>query len=875
MPFQFPKNSFLGNFTVKKLSFDGIEEIFQSLKKNQIHQKDPFQKSEILGRTLVNLLKSHEERKFLLVEVLDFIDRVHQEKILEKYSVYDLELWMNQFSGLTSEENYFYRALIVGKWIPRDDYQVFFPIGMGKVHQGSHFVTAHQSPDIDTIVSSFWGWMDAFAARVGSGLHIWNVPGGPPESSVEVSLLFDRILHPATFEYLSKNRAQLTVTSFDLMTQQGVIRRKRFENSLALETDRNQPAVVLIDDDGYYLGDWRPFDVESIRQVVMLLNLCLRWIETTVHMKLFSLFSKEDLEKEDFVHFEKEVLGLSILHSDPVKEMTLRQQSLLESFLKKVLGIERGMEATFLEIASAAEVQEVIDLSNFWRDFHSLVSSELFDKEGKLHENRRLMFFHIEKIMKDLNEIFRAFRSFIDTLDIAYKIKTNVYGHYPQYLSHRTDVKEIENQMGSYPYLTVNIPGPEDKQIPVGIIKATDLKKPYLATATLRDFCNREETKVPSYLEVISVIDHHKSSLSTNMAPTAIIGDSQSVNSLVCQLAFSIHDEYSSCGMSEESVNDQIKVIQDQLNSISDLRILQRLYKKKEVLKKRGAFYVDPYREFLEYLQYLYAILDDTDLLTKVSKKDVVSVADLLNRLKTIAEGREVEIVNFDDLENDASFAKKAASRLVKNQELYSLYSVSSKQKEFAISENFKKCSQGETSDVFTDTKVQNGCCRVGQTKMFDQNYALYKSLRSQIRDFWYQKAIEHLSLDKEVDLHLHMISTIASAEELYKGELIQYAHKDEMWIYIPDTDLAVEHLKLFLNAVKTSPVMSLDEVYVECYGKRAKELSMIFKESFIKTKLDLLELSSDISYAVIYYRAASLNSRKAMVSPHLPKISK
>lgn len=84
------------------------------------------------------------------------------------------------------------------------------------------------------------------------------------------------------------------------MTQQGVIRRKRFENSLALETDRNQPAVVLIDDDGYYLGDWRPFDVESIRQVVMLLNLCLRWIETTVHMKLFSLFSKEDLEKKRF-----------------------------------------------------------------------------------------------------------------------------------------------------------------------------------------------------------------------------------------------------------------------------------------------------------------------------------------------------------------------------------------------------------------------------------------------------------------------------------------------------------------------------------------------------------------------------------------------
>ena len=35
---------------------------------------------------------------------------------------------------------------------------------MGKIYEGTHFVTAHKSPDLDTTIASFWGWLDAFAA---------------------------------------------------------------------------------------------------------------------------------------------------------------------------------------------------------------------------------------------------------------------------------------------------------------------------------------------------------------------------------------------------------------------------------------------------------------------------------------------------------------------------------------------------------------------------------------------------------------------------------------------------------------------------------------------------------------------------------------
>ena len=865
----------LADYKFTKSTFDGLDEVFASFKEHHILSMNAFQKSEIVGRQLVRLLKAHESKRFLMGEVLDYIHRVHEEKILEKYTIVDFELWMNQFSGLTAEENYYYRALIAGKWIPREDYQAFFPIGMGKVYTGSHFVTAHQSPDIDTIVASFWGWMDAFAARVASGLHVWNVPGGAPESCVEVGLLFHKLLHPQTFAYLSKNRSQLNLTSFDLMTQQGFVRKKRFEHSLHLDTDRTQSAVVLVDDEGYYMGDWRPFDVESIRQVIMLLNLCIRWLETTLHLALFTLFSKPDLSKQDILNFSKEIAGISLQDSEPLKEMTLRQQNLLGAFLQDVLGVASGLQATLQDILASIENLEILSSAVFWDHIQALADSKLFDKLGCLQENRPLMFQFLQKIVEDFQETFKALRQYIDTLNIGFQIKTKVFGHTPQYLSYRTDVSEIENQMGAYPYLTVNIPGPSDKQIPIGIIRAQDLKKPYLGTATLRDFCNRDETKVPPYLEVISVVDHHKSALATATAPTATIADAQSVNSIICQIAFGVHDEYSLGGMDEKSILEQIAQVSKKAASRADFRILRRLYKKQEILQKPQQFYIDPKREYLEYLHYLYAIMDDTDLLTKVSKKDVEAVKDLLNRLKTLAARCEMETVDFDDLDQDPQYVKKAAAKLLKNKDLYSLYSISSAEKEKTIAENFIKCSQGKTSDIFMDTKVQNGCCRVGQSKMFNQNYPLYKKLHYQIRDYWYQTAQAIFEKEKEIDLHLHMISTIASADEVHQGQLIKYDHQDEMWLWIPDTDLAAEHLKLFLNSFKASPALSAETISIECYGKRASEYQTLLKESFFKVEPKLCDVASDLSYAVIYYPAGSLNSRKAMVSPYLPKIGK
>ena len=867
-------SSLLGNYTFDKKSFEGVEEVIASFDSKGFLFLNEHQRSDVVNKHLIKLIKAHKDRGFLLFEVTDYIDRIKSKNILDRYNINSIELWMNQFSELRDEENYRIRALMMGRWIPRDDYQAFFPIGMGKVYEGSHFVTAHGSPDIDTIVSSFWGWVDAFSAKVSKNLHIWNVPLGPPQSSVEVQLLFYDTIHPNFFHHFSKKRTQLAVRSFDLMTQTGFAKRRPFENSLSLDGERTLNAVVLVDEDGYYKGDWRPFDVESIRQVIMSLNHCLKWFESQIHIMLFSLFSQKEISRDDVSHFLDKVASLSMTSCDALIEFTLRQQERLQKFLQSVLNVKSGIACTFKEFMQAAESSEVIDFDTFLRHLHDLKNSELFDQTGKIIENRPLIFYYLEKIVKELNDVFRGFRLYIDTLDIGYKIKTEVFGYLPQYLSHRTDVEEIQSKMGSYPYLTVNIPGPDDRQIPVGVIHANALKSVQLGTTTLRDFCNRDETKVPGYLEVISVIDHHKSQLNTKTAATVTIADAQAANVIIAQIAFTIHDEYSLSGMDRESIDSQVKELQARAKTPSDYRILRRLYKRLEILEKKSLYYVSETREYLEYLHYLVAILDDTDLLTKMTKKDVESVASLLNRMKTIMLKKEVETIHFDDVPRDENYVQTACQKLLQNPDLHSIYRGIYEKKEKVITENLIKCAKNEPSNLFVDTKLQNGCCRVGQTKIFVSNYKTFDENKIAVCDKWYEESLKLNELKPEFDLHIHMVSTVPSADELFKGEKKECLHKDQMWVWVPFSDLSVEHLKLYLTAMKKSPKMQeqKDNVELAFFGEHAKELSTIFKESFLRALHKFPDVKTKTSYAAIFYKVGSINSRKAMVTPYLPK---
>jgi hypothetical protein len=241
--------------------------------------------------------------------------------------------------------------------------------------------------------------------------------------------------------------------------------------------------------------------------------------------------------------------------------------------------------------------------------------------------------------------------------------------------------------------------------------------------------------------------------------------------------------------------------------------------------------------------------------------------------MKSIASGRICEIISVDDLPRNRSFAKKAAARILQQEDMYSLYRKVYDLRGTEIERNLALAAKGNPSNIFADTKEQNGCCRIGQTKMFVSNMDSFAKFSVPIRAVW-QKSAEKIARDKpEIALHLHMVSTIVDAEQVYKGSEPKYTHKDELWMWIPKDVSAQELLQRFLQVFLGSPGLKNHSLEVEIFGERADELSRIFKEvsSIIPQKV---VKNDGPSIAVLRFSPGLLNSRKSMVTPFLPKNS-
>lgn len=866
----------LGDFSLELVRFPNLAKRLDVLFL-QDWDVEESKRLEKVNALLLELVLEFPVPCFLLGAVHEFISMVLDRGCLSSYSFSQFEFWLNHFSGVDDEVNYLARGKIMGKYIPRETYQVLFPIGMGKRYFGSHYVTAHNSPDLDTTIASFWGWVDAFAARVGQGLHIWNVPGGPPDSQAEVKFLFKDLIGGKCFDYFAKTRTSLALTAIDLLTQQGVVKKNLTESSEKIEYDKNSSAIILVDDEGYYLGDWRQLDVEGVRKVTAFLHNCMRSFASCFQRKFTVFFSEEKVSKAGLVSLIQEMFCLRLIDLEPVRDLTEKQKKRVETYLVKVLGVSSGWNSTFesfwdsmgqLSLGAFGEFRQVLD---------DVLHSSLFSSDGSLIESRSGIFHALESVVSALENAIFSLRAYVDQLGVAFSIKKDVFGFPPQVVSHRAEVEEIRSKVGPHAYLSVLAPENEveSRERAIGIIRSVDLFKPLLGTVSLRDFCNRDETKIPAYFEVISVIDHHKTVLSTASAPVAFIADAQSANALVAEMAFSMHDKYSTSGVSSSEVEGLFKAYQTSTKKPSDGRVLQRLLQKQMILEKQENYFVDTQREILEYLQYLYAILDDTDLLSKVSYRDVVCVANLLNRLKSLSLKKEVEIISFDDLVLDSQFATKAAKRILQNEDMYSLYKKIYAAKESAVEEGIQACVRDLPSSIFSDTKVQNGCSRVGQSKFFIKNFPSYFSFAEEIRLSWFQKAKKYYQEHLDCTLHMHMISTVPSAEEVYQGNEGGSKHKDELWIWIPKEEQSIERLQSFLSVFRASSPLIGEEMEVEFLGDDSEWLEQVFHESFMPFVKKGLSADTKMSapIAILRYRAGLLNSRKAMISPCLPKM--
>lgn len=802
----------LGNFSFPVQLFPNLDDIFKRFNNKSFQESPSKDRFTAVNQALLELIQQSPSDSFLLPALLNFMERVNSEKLLnEPYRLNHFEFWLNSYSNLSQEERYKVRTKIVGKNIPRDAYQTYFPIGMQKKYPGSHFVAAHFSPDIDTTIASFWGFIDAFGAEVATAQHIWNLPGGAPDS--HINHFFKELFGPSIFSNTARSNPSLTLSAIDLVTQKGMTKQKGSTSAQSID-HREHLAVIHVDEKGHYLGDFRATDVEPIKQITTTFKSCLYWFENQFHVQFIS-------NPKNLKIFDEKIESVSYLNEFPES-----QRQLLKKFLKELFNLD--MNSTFSQLIDALSIKEFTE----------------FKKQVQTEQTTDIL-----SVIKTLDSAILATRNHLERIDFLMEIKHRVLGQKPEYMLLKSDVEELQAKMKNLDYLTIVIPEEQGKFHPVGIVRAVDLRKEVLGTTSFRDFSNFQETKMASYLQVISVIDHHKIDLKTVYAPKIEISDAQSSNVLLADKAFELNDRYGLAGQDLPSVESQLK-------SETSPSLKRRL-----LLKQMASpnFSIHPAREYTEYLSFLHAILDDTDLLSKVTDKDVECVVSLLNRLKSLSLKKETEIIHLNDIPRNDKFAKTAAARILKNDEMYSIYKKIYAYKEQEVESNLL------SSNIFADTKEQNGCCRIGQTKLFSSNFPSYIKHRDALRKAWLKSAQE---CSPEIDFHLHMISTVPSASEVHGDAPTPPTHQDEIWLWIPDTQTAQLHLSRFLSSFQNAPEVLNNKLQIQFQS--GSTYDYLFSRNFLPVPK---KEDPSLPIAILYFNPGSINSRKSMITPYLPRL--
>ncbi len=817
------------------------KDLYNQLNHKSLKTMSSFEKHKFVSSALLEEIKLSKEGEFILPAIVDFIETV-RASVLPNYKFTSFEMFLDNYSNLSEKESLYIRGKVIGRYIPRSEYQAFFPIGLGGTFKGSHFSVAHFSPDVDSVIASFHGFLDAFAAKVGTGMHYWNVPSGPPSGSIEIENLFGKALGKGVFNALVNTSRALSLTSMDLVSQKNILVKKQSDKSIGINHRRSQNSVIVTDEKGRYLADWRDVDYDEVRMVINNFSLILRNIEQALYMAAIDFLTN----KAKIGSLIDTILNKKI--SDFIIEDTHDKLALdrLDLFSEKVLEVLGGLNTQVLNFfGSVDQLKPLNELLN-----------GLNDKSN------------IETILKSTHETLKGYISYLDSLEVAIAVKRKVLGISAVTLSHRDNYETIAQKMDGFSHLTV-LHDEDELEIPMGVIHAKDIKGTSLGTVSIRDFSNNEEMDKAPYIDIISCIDHHKSELKTSAPARMILSDAQSSNSIIARMNMEINKRYATAGYSIASVNEQIRAL-GSADTKDKMRLMKRLMSKKSALSGNGIYFISKDKEFLDYYHFLFAILDDTDLLTKVTAYDVYVVLDLLNNMKSLMLGKEVEIVNFDDLDEDSvDFAKKAAKKLMATHDLYSLYNDNYVQKEKRIEEVIKKAAHELEQTFFQDTKVTGKYAQVGQFKLFSSNHGSFQKKRSEIQKHWLTRCEEAARENADLSLFVMMISTIDSADDLFCGSVEKKSDvKDEIWITLVENDKeAFEKTKRFLlNLLKSSKIFP-QNIVLNLHGTLVELKDAVSKVSL---RVEVKAIKGKVSIAELYVDLKSIKSRKADIAPYI-----
>ncbi len=118
----------------------------------------------------------------------------------------------------------------------------------------------------------------------------------------------------------------------------------------------------------------------------------------------------------------------------------------------------------------------------------------------------------------------------------------------------------------------------------------------------------------------------------------------------------------------------------------------------------------------------------------------------------------------------------------------------------------------------------------------------------------------------------MQMISTVAGAEDLYRGSEGEYKHQDELWIWIPFTEQSIGHLKGFLSAFSASPQFR-EKVFLLSFTQIEPKIMRQSLQKVFCPRQKNDDQKGAFADRCLKFKAGMINSRKAMISPYLPKL--
>lgn len=865
----------IGEIKFSPREFEEMDHLAKDFTSDKFKSKTSIERNNIVNKALLDLIMKRPKNSFVLNEVINYMQFVSENNVLDgSFNQTAFERWLNQHSGLSYEENREIRGKIVGKYIPRDEFQIYFPVAHNKVYNNSHAVTAHNPPDLDSTTASFIGWLDAFACRVGGAMTIWNLPQGQPGPII--SKLFLDMYGEAVFRRVAKSKAMISPVAMDLLRQNRFIKVQGESNIRDFQHKRFANHIVLVDDKGYYVGDWRVSDVDSVGRIQRLLNICLNILEKQVVQRLSAILSKRRIEKVEIQDFLNSVFKQKIPeHGMLLHRFSSKDYEQLDAYLKKVLGVEQGCQAMMEEFFDRMDEIAYTSFNHFVDELNKLIDEDLYDPDECLIQETHTIFKILNEAYSSLIESTKKSRSYFDRLDIAMGIKKVVLGYQPSYLTTKAELSEVLEKMKDYGHITVCYPDKEDKLIPVGVIHREDLEKPIQGTVTLRDFCNYDEIKVAKSIQVISAIDHHKSTMSSSTCMTLTVADVQSANVLVAEKAFEINDAYGTRGQSADSIDQQLKELNEQETTPLQMRLIEKLIRKKQALhRSENSFFISPERELQEYIFFLNAIIDDTDLLSKSGWRDILCVAELINRIKSILAKREVETLDISHYPRSPRYLKQAIREVLVNEDSYSFYKEIYNHREKVV--NTWMGDPNYRFRCFEDRKIQNETCSVSQLKFFPRNRKTFNENREELLEHWFKVKSMVRTKSPEVDFFLHMTSTIPGAQEAFEGTMKCDGEEDEIWLSVNyDSDQSTSRFRQFLDFIKVSPKYSQIKLHLSIEGPAGKGrdlLSSIIRVTVPHMVCDFVE-ETDIPEPIVVFKftQGTMNSRKADITPFLP----